>query len=522
MRKFFILTLIMASFFGVRAQAPGTLDETFGNGGLSIFDATGSGKGDQVHDIMALSDGKILVAGPAQNSGNQFFTVVRYNEDGTLDATFGNNGVVSFNPTGFYGNFPKEIALTNDGAYLIGGYVYNPNGSPSTNYILVKLNTDGSFDANFGNNGVVIGPSTQNPVFQISTMKIDAEGKIFAAGFVNDPDKAAIMKFNEDGSVDTSFGNNGVAVYDGYEISAAEDICLQEDGKILIGGMWVGDGHNIAFFARFNANGTLDTAFGNNGGVELTVGNYYTGQSFTTAIDVDKEGNVVAAGHFWVANEPLQYDIFVTRYDNNGVLDTSFGNNGINILRPTQGASNYISDMVVASDSTIYLSGRICVYYTTFDFLALGLDKNGALNANFANNGIFIYHDPANLEVDAAAIDITYDNKLVIGGSHSDSNYYYDFMVARIYSDITIYEALADNEYVGFNIYPNPTSEFVNITLNNDLTYKAEIVDMNGRVVMMSNVCNGSSLDISTLNAGNYFIVITNGADQKVARISKK
>lgn len=523
MKRLFILAFLMLGFHVVHAQEhqPGTLDETFGNGGVSVYDVTGTGKGDQVHDIMALSDGKILAAGPAQNSGNQLFTVVRYNEDGTLDASFGNNGIVSFNPSGFYGNFPKEIALANDGSYLIGGYFYNPDGSPATNYLLVKLNIDGSFDENFGDNGVIIGPSNQSQIFQISTMKVNAEGKIIAAGFVNNPDKAAIMKFNEDGSVDTSFGNNGVAIYEGYEISYAEDLCLQEDGKIVIGGMWVGEGHNIACFARFNANGTLDTSFGNNGVVEIAVGNYYTGQSFTTAIDVDKEGNIVAAGHFWVANEPLQYDIFVTRYDSNGRLDASFGNNGMTIVRPTQGASNYISDMMVSADSTIYFSGRICIYYTTFDFLVMSLDKNGALNANFAEDGIFIYHDPSNLEVDAAAIDITSDNKLVIGGSHSDSNYFYDFMAVRMYSDIQGVDAIADMDQANFSVYPNPTSDFIGISLTDSETYAAEVVDMNGRVVMMAKVNDGSRLDISKLNAGNYFLVITNSSERRVARINK-
>ena len=524
MKKLFILALAVLGFFGVKAQQPGTLDENFGIDGFAVFDITGSGKGDVIYDIMALEGGKVLVVGPSkQTSGDQLFTVARLNADGSLDATFGQGGVVAFNPTGFYGNFPEEIALTSDESYVIGGYTYDLN-SGLTNYILVKLFIDGSRDVNFGVDGVVLG-SDALPRFQINTLKTSAEGKIVAGGYLNSPDMAAVMMFNEDGSIDVTFGENGVAyieVHESFGNSIVKDLAIQEDGKIVVAGMYyyqpeeqVSIQHG--YTARFNADGTLDATYGTEGIVEFSVGD---GPNFMETIGIDPMGKIVVGGDYWVENEPLQYDCYVARFNDDGTLDSSFGTAGMSRFCPKQGYSNYVVDIATAPDSTYYVTGPAIVYPYVSDYYVACFDENGNLNADFGNGGFYLYESTPLKDI--YAIDIASDNKIVLGGSLADAQYFNDFMVTRIYSDITGFDAIADIDQAHFSIYPNPSADFISITLSDEKTYKAEIVDMSGRVVMVADVNNGTRLNVSGLNAGNYFLVLTDGANQKVARINKQ
>ena len=95
-------------------------------------------------------------------------------------------------------------------------------------------------------------------------------------------------------------------------------------------------------------------------------------------------------------------------------------------------------------------------------------------------------------------------------------------MIIRLYTDIPTYEAIADAENNTLSVYPNPAAEYINVKFDNNKTYKADIVDLNGRVVKTISVSSGSQINVADLNSGHYLLILKDNQDTKVARIVKK
>ena len=199
MRKIFTVIALLATVTFAQAQ-PGTLDFSFGNEGIVTSVIT---EGFNMARAIAVQpDGKIIAAGHTGFSPNYDVAVVRYNEDGSNDNTFGTNGMVSISAT-TTSDYVLDMVLQPDGKIVLSGYIFT--GS-STDVLLIRLNADGTPDNTFGTNGIVI----------------------------------------------TDFGNTS---------EVAEAIVLQDDGKILL----AGDHEERFMLVRYNTNGTLDNTFGTGG-----------------------------------------------------------------------------------------------------------------------------------------------------------------------------------------------------------------------------------------------------------------
>ena len=187
----------LSSYRGI--LAPGNLDTTFGIGGKVITDIGGS---DTAYDVAIQADGKIVVVGETYNS-NGNFAVTRYNPDGSLDSSFGNSGkaIADFaNQT----DRAYSVTIQSDGKILIGGITYNGN---QTDAALVRYNSNGSLDTTFGNGGKV-STNFEGKSEWIESIAVQPDGKIVVGGSV-DPNDFALIRYNSDGSLDTSFGNGG-------------------------------------------------------------------------------------------------------------------------------------------------------------------------------------------------------------------------------------------------------------------------------------------------------------------------
>jgi uncharacterized delta-60 repeat protein len=229
------------------------LDSTFGTGGLVT---TNIGRVNSRGTAVALqSDGKIVVAGEA----NHIFTLLRYNSDGSLDISFGDRGRVLTE----FGTISSwhAIALQTDGKMVVAGETYT--GIYPYNYtiiVLARYHGDGSLDASFGDGGIVSTNFSHGSDIG-NAVKLQADGKILVAGHTLD-DYAAnnfiLLRYNANGSLDTSLDGDGIVTTD---FSGGEDLAsaltLQPDGKILVAGT---SGSDFAL-ARYNSNGSLDTSF---------------------------------------------------------------------------------------------------------------------------------------------------------------------------------------------------------------------------------------------------------------------
>ena len=267
-----------SEFALARYNTNGTLDTSFGNGGMVTTAAANS-----IVKVIIQSDGKILAVG---NSGDDF-AVARYNTDGSLDTSFGSGGVVTTDLGAIPGttnNTAGSAALQSDGKIVVAGGTQGQAGPEE--WAFARYNTDGSLDTSFGGSGTgkVFIQGGQNSGM-LKGVAIQSDGKIVAAGTqsLSGPYETAVVRLNSDGSLDTSFASTG-EIFANYA-SSASSVAIQADGKILVGAT------GGIVLARYNTDGTLDITF-NSGG---TVQNFSAGFS-TGEMAIESDGKVVVGG----------------------------------------------------------------------------------------------------------------------------------------------------------------------------------------------------------------------------------
>jgi uncharacterized delta-60 repeat protein/uncharacterized repeat protein (TIGR01451 family) len=251
---------------------------------------------------------------------------------------------------------------------------------------------------------------------------IQSDGKIVAAGWarsggVND---FALVRYNPDGSLDTSFSGDGRVKTDFFGGSdMAEGLAIQTDGKIVVAG-WATASDNTTDFAiaRYNMNGSLDSTFGTGGKATL----HFSTNDTLKAVAIQSSGKIVAVGHTY--NQPQGKDFVVLRYLTNGTPDTSFGSGGI-VLTDFAGTHDEAYDLAIESSS-----GRIVVAGVMLPegnaSIALAMyDENGDLDTAFAGTGKTVFSGSGSYEVWSVAFAPGGTKILVYGSVISPPNIIY-------------------------------------------------------------------------------------------------
>ncbi len=293
------------------------------DGSLDIsFDTTGKvttnlgGTYDVAYAVTLQNNGKIIVAG----EDNSRFGLVRYNTNGTRDTTFGTNGIVS---TGFssLNDGAYGIAIQTDGNIVVGGLAYS--SITGVDFALARYDTTGTLDTTFDNDGKVTIDINNNSFDEGHALFIQPDGKILLAGsFTTNADKGyAVIRVNSDGTLDSSFSSNGIAM---FNISTLDDYCsaiaLQTDGRILLAGITGNSTSSHITMLRLNSNGTIDGSFGI-GGILTTINNIYS-DAYCMTLQNDEKILVGGDTEYPGGNS----DFAVFRYNNDvqlGLIDFS-------------------------------------------------------------------------------------------------------------------------------------------------------------------------------------------------------
>lgn len=509
MKQTYFLFLLLVSPMLVFAQS-GTLDPTFGTDG--ILTTAISPKYNNVATTLVQNNGKILVAGDAGTPSTYQMTIVRYNEDGSLDTSFGNGGTLGFN-VGPLKSFIMDLAQQPDGKILIGGRTWD---DVSGNFALVRLNEDGSFDDTFGTNGISYITTTENDVAE--AMSLLDDGKIVMAGYRNN--NFVVAKFNADGSVDTTFGVDGWTslTYDDAS-SYARAIAVKNDGKIVISGFGLTGGNRFQIaVARFNVDGSADSSFGTNGKLAFNVGDW---NDFSEAVALQADGKILIGGHKWIANAQQRHDLFVARLNTDGSLDSTYGTDGVATARLVDGA-NYASDMVLQADGKPILIGST-TFNGEYKMAMVRFDTDGNLDSTFgaAGNGM-VSIDNVGLEDYGRAVALQADEKIILAGDfYTFSGMESEFVVARFLNDGTA--ATEDFQNADFRLYPNPAREQLTIEMTDaSATYQLEIIDMLGKKVYNTQIQNTGQVDVSNLSSGTYLMKLNSNAQSSTVRFVKQ
>lgn len=412
MKKSYILFLFTFLFSGLWAQNAGDPDTSFGNNGLSLT-AVGTGHS-EAHAMTNQPDGKIILAGIVQigSSSNANFALLRLNTDGTLDNSFGENGIVT--ATAYINNQVNAVVVQSDGKILIAGqsYVGSPGGYQT---VVMRFSSTGVIDNSFGTNGKV----TITPLQNTNTMALQSDGKIVVAGAMND--NFGMARLNTNGTLDTSFGTNGYVMnmlkdeWGADCMSYIFKITIQSNGKIVGAGFAVSPNtYNDVAVARYNTNGSLDTSFGTAGVFMANLGGL---SDFGSSVKIQPDGKIVIGAHKEIGLIPgvPEYDAAIIRLNVNGTYDNSFGTNGVSYIHLTEEAT-YVSDIALQDDGKIVVAGQYVIYTASqFDFFVARLNADGSTDTSFGTGGHKIYN-PYNTNDDIKSVLIQNDGKIVVSG----------------------------------------------------------------------------------------------------------
>lgn len=185
--------------------------------------------------VAVQSDAKIVVAGGL--GAGQSIGLVRYNTNGTLDGSFGHNGIALANIPNNILSSAMGVAIQTDGKIVAGGTVYTLTGANAFIGLgVVRFNTNGSLNSGFGAAGVVATLPLHASRCGGGPVALQPDGKILLAGErsigsgANAANFSVVIRLNTNGSLDSSFGNAGASVV----AAAPSAMVLQSDGKILV------------------------------------------------------------------------------------------------------------------------------------------------------------------------------------------------------------------------------------------------------------------------------------------------
>ncbi|KQX50045.1 MULTISPECIES: DUF11 domain-containing protein [unclassified Streptomyces] len=312
-----------AGFALARYGTNGALDPTFGGDGIVTSDFGGGAHSANAVAVQP-SDGKIVVAGTTEvlaeeGGGCCFFSVARYNPDGSPDAAFGDGGLVRVEEFGGSAD-GADVAVQPDGRIVAVGK------GGGGGFALVRLTADGSLDPSLGGDGAVVAgftPGSPQDAGGIARgAALQPDGKIVSVGYVgNTAFDIGVARYNPDGTLDTTFGGDGMVTADFGGTEFGNAVAVQPDGRIVAAGS---GGAGFAAL-RYNADGTPDAGFGSGGRTSVNA----PGDGGTAyALALQQNGKIVLAGRADDPNSSEANDFGLARLNPNGTVDTGFGGDG--------------------------------------------------------------------------------------------------------------------------------------------------------------------------------------------------
>lgn len=415
---------------------PGTLDETFGEGGKVLTQLNAKS-----YASILQADGKIITAGYASNEKTAGFFIARYLTDGKLDVTFGDSGYAithfDFNGSvddGYFLEVIHAVTIQPDGkivaaGYGIHGYFYDAEIGPVYNmsFLVARYLPDGTLDSSFGGDGTV--DTDFGKLEEAYAVVIQPDGKIIVGGSVapapGQPQELisdfCMVRYLSNGQLDQSFGNGGIVTTNFKDVDSETitSLAIQEDGKIVAGGKnpELGNETKSEFvLARYQTNGTLDASFGDSGVIKTDFG--ANGEQINDIV-LQNDGKIVAAGIS--NNNSFIANMAIARYNFDGTPDQSFANEGRVSIKFEEGAARG-SSVLLQSNGKILVSGYV-FKGNIVDFALARCLPNGSLDSSFGINGKVV--------TDLGGYDYSYssivqdDGKIVLSGySANDSTNY--------------------------------------------------------------------------------------------------
>jgi uncharacterized delta-60 repeat protein len=412
----FILLLSgnVATATAAAAGGPGSLDQSFGEGGKVLTSFGWSYQ--SLTDVALQADGTIVAVGfGTRPGGKDVGIVLRYLPDGTLDRTFGGQGrVVLRTDHGAAGLF--ALAIQPDGRIVVVGR-YGPY--KSADFVVVRLNVDGSLDPSFGDRGIAL-TSFGDYAETATAVLVEPDGRIVAIGKAGTgpgpfaPGTFALARYLPDGSLDPTFGNGGLRTtrFPGKDTAASFGAVLGSDGSIIaVGGAGQPFDNPQIAVAKYRSNGSLDRRFGTDGRVLTDI----NGEAVGGDVVVQPDGAILVAGF---ASDGFIEGFALVRYLADGALDESFGSGGIVLTNfdhcnQHQCGSDGASALVLTPDGRIVVSGNGWAgRRPQWEFALARYLPDGSLDSSFGKDGLVLTPGTGG----GAGMALQPDGRIVVAG----------------------------------------------------------------------------------------------------------
>lgn len=335
-----------------RLNVDGTWDNSFDSDGMFEYDVAFIGA-EECNAVTVQPDGKILVLGTARPNSNMDVVLMRLNADGTFDNDFNANGMNAVDAGD--DNYGRSMVLRLNGKILVSGIT---DVGSSQAVLLMQFKADGTLDSTFGTNGIVIEQYMGN-MTNAYHLALQADGKAVVCGnmFVNTDAKTFVARFNTDGTIDNTFDTDGWVVLDhGVSgIEAGVRVVVQSTGKIVFGSRTT-DQMNKMYFNRYNTDGSVDNTFGTSGQLVYEMSTPGNTTELKEMILMPND-DILASGATYSGTGTGEFDYgMLCIKGSEGTVQTGFANNGV-IKTDFLGFYDFIYGMDITPDGKLVAAG---------------------------------------------------------------------------------------------------------------------------------------------------------------------
>lgn len=383
------------------------------------------GADDRGKSIYQLPDGKLLVCGSMTGANDLDIFLSRHNEDGTIDATFSNNGMSHFN---MIGNDGVVKMIVKNGKVYIG--THSTVNSKYTDAYIIRMNMDGTLDQTFGTMGFVTIDPNNGDMETLYDFEVAKDGSIIAVGRTQTQalvTKMYMCKIKSNGKIDVAFGNSGYYLHTEAGFTRLTCIKIAPDNSIFWGGYHEVNSLNVALMLKMDSDGKLNSTFGSgNGKVSLNMAAQT--EQVIRGIHILQDGRIFVVGAKQAMGSANVG--FTAIFEKNGNLNTGYHGTGFHLAPMPDSAAEFVFEHVVMqSDSQLLVSGAYVDSAFQYGVFVMRIKNepppvNSVKNVAGASYSVNIYPNPST-GIFSIKVDGNHDVKMVnmydVTGKHVDN-----------------------------------------------------------------------------------------------------
>ncbi len=495
-------TLLLISSLSAFGQI-GLPDANFGVNGIASIDLGGN---DDFYDLKVLPDGKILcVVKYAASGTTQYYTAVcRVNPDGSLDASYGTNGFVVLPDQVYLQDQYFQMDIDDQNRAVVAASVEQA-------IIVYRLTTSGVLDTDFSFDGqVTVEFSLEDE--PLADVEIQADGKIVVAASSDEGFTAA--RLNADGTFDNSFGSNGKQSHGVQGMERAEDMVIQPDGKILICGQTDDGFGNWVGIIRMNVDGTLDTSFDDDGKQVKVINS----NERAYAIELQSDGKILVFGRTSLST--LDQKGIILRYNTDGSEDNTFDSDGLLEVN-FSGLADWLTIGIVQPDDKILAGGFYDFNNTDIPIWVTRASEDGVFDTDFSTDGSTTV-SLSGIDLYTRALDFAPNGDLIIGAGDSENADDKDIRLVKIKTGLNIGINDLEEKIVSVYPNPTNDVLNLNLSEFDAGRKVIRVFDGSGKLVLESAAnSTNSQVDLTDLSKGIYTCVVLSETESATVQFSK-